>query len=219
MSRDGWLKRQKEVRDLSTTSLREGDTVLAVLPGSTRATIALFTNFGVAYTARIADVPASTGYGEPMQKLFKFRDGERVIAAFGLDPRVAGQIVGPEGKPPPLHALAVTSDGYSLRFSLGGVVEPSTRTGRRYARPTKGAEVVGVVKVTGGEIVIAATEQALHLRRDTLFPVTGHQDSHQFRHGAFQGDRAANGRGNLRSGKANRCHRGTFPKNCSQRKS
>ncbi len=38
VSRDGWVKRQKEVRDLSTTRLREGDSVLAVLPGSTRAT-------------------------------------------------------------------------------------------------------------------------------------------------------------------------------------
>ena len=33
-----------------------------------------------AYTARIIDVPASTGYGEPIQKLFKFGDGERVVA-------------------------------------------------------------------------------------------------------------------------------------------
>src|SRR6185436_19088825 len=38
VSRDGWIKRQKEVRDLSTTRLREGDAVLTVLPGSTRAT-------------------------------------------------------------------------------------------------------------------------------------------------------------------------------------
>ena len=39
VSRDGWVKRQKEVKDLSTTRLREGDAVLAVLPGSTRATV------------------------------------------------------------------------------------------------------------------------------------------------------------------------------------
>ena len=90
VSRDGWVKRQKEVRDVSTTRLREGDSVLAVLQGSTRATVVFFTNFGVAYTSRIIDVPASTGYGEPVQKLFKLRDGEKVIAAFSLDPRVAG---------------------------------------------------------------------------------------------------------------------------------
>ena len=161
VSRDGWLKRQKEVRDLSTTRLREGDGVLAVLPGSTRSTIVLFTNLGVAYTSRIVDVPASTGYGEPVQKLFKLRDGERVIAAFSLDPRVAGRIAArKEGEAPPIHALAVTSDGYTLRFGFESFVEPSTRSGRRYARPSQGVEVVGVARVTGEEVVIAATRSA-----------------------------------------------------------
>jgi DNA gyrase subunit A len=161
VSRDGWVKRQKEVRDLSTTRLREGDSVLAVLPGSTRASVVFFTNLGAAYTARIIDVPASTGYGEPVQKMFKLRDREQVIAAFSLDPRVAGNIkTRKEGEPPPVHALAVTSDGYSLRFSLEPFVEPSTRAGRRFARPSDGVEVVGVAKVTGREVVIAATRDA-----------------------------------------------------------
>src|SRR3954470_10002998 len=118
ISRDGWVKRQKEVRDLSTTRLREGDSVLAVLPGSTRATVVFFSNFGVAYTSRIIDVPASTGYGEPVQKLFKLRDGERIIAAYSLDARVIGDIETPAAGSPRVHAVAVTSDGYSLRFSF-----------------------------------------------------------------------------------------------------
>jgi DNA gyrase subunit A len=161
VSRDGWVKRQKEVRDLATTRLREGDAVLAVLTGSTRATVVLFTNFGVAYTSRIIDVPASTGYGEPVQKLFKLRDGEKVIAAFSLDPRVSGNIAAKkQDAAPPVHAIGVTSDGYSLRFSFEPFVEPSTRAGRRYARPAQGAEVVGVAKLTGDEVLIAATQQA-----------------------------------------------------------
>jgi DNA gyrase subunit A len=161
VSRDGWVKRQKEVRDLSTTRLREGDSVLAVLPGSTRASVVFFSNFGAAYTSRIIDVPASTGYGEPVQKLFKLRDGERVVAALSLDPRVAGEITPKkEGAEPKVHAIAVTSDGYSLRFGLDGFVEPSTRAGRRYARPSDGVEVLGVAKVSGDEIIIAATEEA-----------------------------------------------------------
>src|SRR5688500_14077957 len=53
VSRDGWVERQKEVRDLSTTRLREGDSVLAVLPGSTRASVVFFSNLGAAYTARV----------------------------------------------------------------------------------------------------------------------------------------------------------------------
>jgi DNA gyrase subunit A len=168
VSRDGWLKRQKEVRDLSTTRLREGDSVLAVLPGSTRASVVFFSNLGAAYTARIIDVPASTGYGEPVQKLFKFRDGEKVVAALSLDPRVAGQItplpnrrgVVADDEPAPIHAIAVTSDGYSLRFGLQPFVEPSTRAGRRYARVGGGVEVVGVAKITGEEVIIAATQEA-----------------------------------------------------------
>ena len=168
VSRDGWVKRQKEVRDLSTTRLREGDSVLAVLPGSTRSSVVFFSNFGAAYTSRMIDVPASTGYGEPVQKLFKLRDRERIIAAFSLDPRAIGQISATPRKGavvaadevPPVHAVAVTSDGYSLRFSLEPFVEPSTRAGRRYARPSDGAEVVGVAVITGSEIVIAATQEA-----------------------------------------------------------
>ena len=91
VSRDGWVKRQKDVKDLSTTRLREGDAVLAAFAGSTRATCTFFSNFGAAYTCRIIDVPASTGYGEPIQRLFKLKDGEKVVAALSLDPRVDRQ--------------------------------------------------------------------------------------------------------------------------------
>jgi DNA gyrase subunit A len=161
VSRDGWVKRQKEVKDLTTTRLREGDSVLAAVAGSTRATMVFFSNFGAAYTARIVDVPASTGYGEPIQKLFKLKDGERVIGAMSLDPRAAGAIAPRKaGAVPPVHAIAVTSDGYALRFSLEGFVEPSTRAGRRYARIADGAEVVAVSRTTGDETIIVATADA-----------------------------------------------------------
>jgi DNA gyrase subunit A len=161
VSRDGWVKRQKEVKDLSTTRLREGDSVLAAVAGSTRATMVFFSNFGVAYTSRIVDVPASTGYGDPIQKLFKLKDGERVVAAFSLDPRVAKKIEAKkEGDAPPVHAIGVTSDGYAMRFSLQPFVEASTRSGRRFARTAEGAEVVNVGITTGEETVIAATSNA-----------------------------------------------------------
>ncbi len=161
VSRDGWVKRQKEVKDLSTTRLREGDQVLAAFGGSTRASCVFFSNFGVAYTSRFIDVPASTGYGEPIQKQFKLKDGERIVAAMSLDPRAIGNITPrKEGDPAPVHAVAVTSDGYALRFGLEPFVEPSTRAGRRYARPAEGSEVLGVARVTGKEILIAATAEA-----------------------------------------------------------
>src|SRR5207245_2179039 len=107
VSRDGWVKRQKEVKDLSTTRLREGDFVLAAFVGSTRAAAVFFSNFGVAYTSRIIDVPASTGYGEPIQKQFKLKDGEKIVGAMSLDPRVVGVISAKkEGDAAPVHAVA-----------------------------------------------------------------------------------------------------------------
>jgi DNA gyrase subunit A len=161
VSRDGWVKRQKEVKDLTTTRLREGDSVLAAFAGSTRATCVFFTNFGAAYTCRVIDVPASTGYGEPIQKQFKLKDGERVVAAMSLDARAVGNIhPKKEGAEAPVHAVAVSSDGYALRFGLDPFVEPSTRAGRRFARPSEGAEIVGVGRLSGGEILIAATADA-----------------------------------------------------------
>ena len=163
VSRDGWVKRQKDVKDLSTSRLREGDQVLAAFAGSTRATCTFFSNFGVAYTCRIIDVPASTGYGEPIQRLFKLKDGERVVGATSLDPRAVGNIKAAPKRPdapPPVHGVAVSSDGYSLRFSLEPLVEPSTRAGRRFARPSKDAEIVGVARIIGDEILIAATAEA-----------------------------------------------------------
>ena len=168
VSRDGWVKRQKEVKDVASTRVREGDQVMAVLPGSTRASVVFFSNFGVAYSSRIIDIPASTGYGEPIQRFFKLKDGERLVGAMSLDPRVIGNITTPSTRrggssdppEPPVHGVAVSSDGYSLRFSVEPFVEPSTRAGRRYGRVPEGQEFVGVTKSTGKEILIAATREA-----------------------------------------------------------
>lgn len=143
LTRDGWIKRQKEIKDPGATRLREGDQVLACLAGSTRATVVFFSNFGSAYTARIIDIPATTGYGEPIQKLFKLRDNEAIIAAFSLDPRVTGEIAEREGKTPEHFAVAATSDGFALAFGLSAFIEPSTRAGRRFAKLAEGSSVVG----------------------------------------------------------------------------
>ncbi len=159
LTADGWVKRQREIKDPSTTRLREGDQVLTVQAGSTRATIVFFSSFGTAYTCRIIDVPATTGYGEPIQKLFKLKDGERILTAISLDERRVGDLSEKEGYFPETYAVAATSDGYALAFGLGAFKEPSTKSGRRFARPSKGAVVVGVAEVHGEEILIAVSKQ------------------------------------------------------------
>ncbi len=164
VTRDGWIKRQRTI-NLDTTRMREGDEPLALIGGSTRECVVLLTNMGSAYVCRINDVPPSTGHGTPVQKLFKFKDGERVIGAVGTDPRVMEEFgepkpeLGEEYEDPYPHLLAVTRQGQSLRFTLWPHKEPSTSRGRMYARPGKGDEVVAVFKVYVEDIICALTRQ------------------------------------------------------------
>ncbi|HVR02450.1 MAG TPA: DNA topoisomerase IV subunit A [Polyangia bacterium] len=155
LSRDGWLKRAREVKDLAATRLREGDAVLAALRGSTKEPIAIFSNLGSAYVIRINDVPASTGYGEPVQKLFNFRDGERVVGAL---------LMSSADTPKGSRILAVTKRGYGLRFDPETHRELSTRAGRRFAKPAEGDEVVGIALVTSqaNEVLVCAVTSDAH---------------------------------------------------------
>ena len=133
VSRDGWVKRQKEVRDLSTTRLREGDCRAGRAAGQHARHRRVLHQLRRRLHARIIDVPASTGYGEPIEKLFKLRDGERIIAAYSLDPRVVGDITTRRGKatPPPVHALAVTQ-----RRIRAALQRRAVRRGEHARRPS-----------------------------------------------------------------------------------
>jgi DNA gyrase/topoisomerase IV subunit A len=82
LSRDGWIKRVRELKDPTSTRLREGDALFSVLTGNTRDRLVLFSSTGTLYVLKLNEVPATTGYGEPVQSLLKFGDGERVVAAF-----------------------------------------------------------------------------------------------------------------------------------------
>ncbi|MCY4612540.1 MAG: DNA topoisomerase 4 subunit A [Nitrospira sp.] len=162
ISTDGWIRRVGMVKDLSKTRLREGDTLLTALVGSTVDTIVCFSNFGSAYTMRIGDLPpARSGYGDPAQKLFKFKDGERIITALSSDPRLypsppnAGQPAASalplfdgateDGADPALgQGIAVSTAGMGVRFDLGPFKEPSTRLGRKFMKLRDQEEVVSV---------------------------------------------------------------------------
>ena len=169
LSRDGWVKRMGRITDLAKVRLRQGDELFSVVGGNTRDLVVFFSNLGSAYTIRINDLPASTGYGDPVQGIFKFRDGERAIGAISLDPRFltdVGSADDTSGKPPLNHLLAVSSGGYTLRCSIAAFTEPSTRTGRKFMRVRGEEEVIGAHIVQGKkEVVMLASQEG----RVTLF--------------------------------------------------
>ena len=158
LSAQGWVKRVREVKDLSATRLREGDSVLSVVAGSTRTAVAFFSNLGGCYVCRIHDVPQSTGYGDPVQKLFKLDDGERMVTMLSFDPRALDVPVPSEDaeEPEPPYALAITRSGFGFRFSLRPHREPSTRSGRRFAKPKDGDEVLAVMPIGDRDTVVCA---------------------------------------------------------------
>ncbi len=87
VTRDGWMKRQKSFSDVSAIRTREGDAVGWVYSATTQDTVAFFTNLGFAYVLRIDEIPATTGYGEPVQRQFKFADQERVVGVVCFNER------------------------------------------------------------------------------------------------------------------------------------
>lgn len=84
VSADGWVKRIRRSNDLSSTRMREGDFILAAHALSTLDSVALFTNLGTLFVLKVSDFPASSGYGTPIQKILKFKDGEKIVSSFGM---------------------------------------------------------------------------------------------------------------------------------------
>src|SRR5881296_533267 len=154
LSRDGWLKRVREVKDPTATRLREGDALAAVLPGTTRDRLVLFSTRGTLYVLRVADVPATTGYGEPVQSLLKFGDGERVVAAQLLREDGGGEAQPALPGREKTAILVATAKGYGFRTTPD--LSETTRAGRRVARVGEGDEIVSIEPVTGPMVVVAS---------------------------------------------------------------
>ncbi len=178
LSQDGWIKRVRELKDPTSTRLREGDAIKTVLQGTTRDRLALFTNRGMLYVMRINAVPATTGYGEPIQTLFNFQDGEQIVTvhiiqdhqADGLQGSNAQQNGTAASKPgqanlfthnappqtdrePGPALLLATATGMGFRFQPN--FEETTRNGRKIARLSEDDEVISIQPIRSGRTVCA----------------------------------------------------------------
>jgi DNA gyrase subunit A len=190
LSRDGWMKRLRELKDPTSTRLREGDAIYAVLSGTTRDRLVLFTNKGVSYIMKVHDVPASTGYGEPIQTLFNFQDGERVIATTILtgesptktppgestEEEMQGELFtnGKEPEAAPEGPLYLLATGQGLGFQFQPNFEETTRSGRKVVRLSDDDEVVSVEPVRGGRAICAtAAGKILAFPTEDINELTG----------------------------------------------
>jgi DNA gyrase subunit A len=158
LTRDGWIKRVGRLASVEGTRVREGDEVVAVVPGSTLDHVVFFADDGTACTMRINEVPASSGYGEPITKFFRLADQVKVIAAITTDERFVPAALPPtNGEPPGPYLLAVTAQGQTLRTPYAPFRVASTKVGRRYIKLNDGDKVVLVTVPRDEETIYLAS--------------------------------------------------------------
>ena len=145
VSGEGWIKRIQKVSSVDKLRTRDGDEVLAVVPTSTLDNVVIFASDGTAYTLPADQIPPSTGYGEPLSKHVRLKDGASIIAAITTDPRFTptDQLEWQEFPPTPYLFIA-TSLGQVMRLSFSLFRQPSTKNGRRFCRLRSGDRVVHV---------------------------------------------------------------------------
>ena len=159
LTKMGWIRRAKTVGE--NLRFKEGDTLLALIPANTRDNIAIFSSAGKAYVIKAYDLPAGSGFGEPVQHLFKFGDGERPVTAMNLTTLLSGAAAAPlveeeekekkkgkkkeaAGKPATIMGISVSARGVGFKFDLSMFNTVTTRAGKKFAGLKPGDSIMGV---------------------------------------------------------------------------
>ena len=164
LTKMGWIRRVKTVGE--NLRFKEGDDLLALLPANTRDNIAVFSSAGKVYVTKANDLPAGSGFGEPVQHLFKFGDGERPVTAMNLATVFAGA-PGEEEKgrqaeltlaPREVTAISVSAKGIGFKFDLGQFNSVTTRAGKKFAGVKTGDSIMGVDILDLPNVLFLTTE-------------------------------------------------------------
>jgi DNA gyrase subunit A len=177
LTRDGWIKRVGRMASVEGTRVREGDAVIAVAPGNTLDHVIFFADDGTACTMRMNEVPASSGYGEPIAKFYRLADQMKVVNAVTTDERFTPPDEKPKnGEPGAPYLLVVTAQGQTLRAPLAPFRTASTKVGRRYVRLNDGDRVVMATVLRGDEetLYLASAEgHVIHFKVDDINILAG----------------------------------------------
>jgi DNA gyrase subunit A len=184
LSQNGWLRKLKSLSgDAAALKFKENDAFLAALHLSTRDRVALVTSFGMLYVQKVFNLPYTrAGFGEPVQHLFKFKDGERVVQMFALPGEgaeahgggkqqlnLAFAAPGEAG----MECMVATEGGYGFRFLLDNFDE-TTRSGRKIMSLAEGDRLIKFSPVTGSQVFLASTlGKGLRLEVDQITLLSG----------------------------------------------
>ena len=148
LTKMGWIRRVKTIGE--NLRFKEGDDLLALLPANTRDNIAVFSSAGKVYVVKAFDLPSGSGFGDPVQHLFKFGDGEKPIAAMNFAAKLSGEASAEDAQPElalvprEVTALTVSAHGVGFAFDLGQYNAVTTRAGKKFAGVKDGDFIMGV---------------------------------------------------------------------------
>jgi DNA gyrase subunit A len=192
LSQNGWIRKLKNVIDPSGLKFKENDQLLECLQINTRNLLAFFTTLGNVYVSKAYNLPYTrSGFGEPVQSLFKFGDGEKVLGMLSLMAPV-------EGSAPPDQSdsqtsmdfvkkmkkqtkssdykdefMVVSGNGFGFRFPLSKLSE-TTRSGRKIMNLKNDDRMIGFAPVSHSHVFLATSKgKAVVIPTDQITQLTG----------------------------------------------
>ena len=175
LSQNGWLRKLKTLNDPSSLKFKENDQLLCITPCNTKDLLGIFTSKGIVYVTKAYSLPYTrSGFGEPIQSIFKFTDGEKVIGMVGLsaNPKQdqnhtqSSLNFGNE-----TEYMVASANGFGFRFPISNLGE-TTRSGRKIMNLKNDDRMIGIAPVTQdylflataqGKAVVIATAQITQL--------------------------------------------------------
>ena len=188
LSQNGWVRKLKNLSDPSGLKFKENDQLLGILQTNTRNLIALFTSFGIVYVSKVYNLPYTrSGFGEPVQSLFKFGDGEKVVSMLtlsapgeGLDTpeQSEGQttmdfLKSDKSGRNNTEFIVVSANGFGFRFRLSNLAE-TTRSGRKIMNLKNDDSMIGFAPVTHSHVFLATEKgKAVVIATDQITQLAG----------------------------------------------
>ncbi|MDR2337074.1 MAG: DNA topoisomerase 4 subunit A [Deltaproteobacteria bacterium] len=140
VTKDGWIKRIRQNNDPQSARLREGDSLFFTAPASTKDSLIIFSSLGCLYSIKVNELVSTTGFGEPVQKMFKFADGETIVQA-GIMTKDELQAIESQQE-----ILLWTKKGLGFRVNKS-ILSDTKRTGKKLIKLTDKDKLGGVLEI------------------------------------------------------------------------
>ncbi len=139
VTKDSWIKRIRQTNSPENTRIREGDSLFFTYACNTKDSLIIFTSLGNLFSVKVHELINTSGFGDPVQKIFKFKDKEKIVSC-----RVLKE--GEYKEESKEEIFLYSKRGLGLRL-LKSHISETKRNGKRLMRIREGDSLGGVIDV------------------------------------------------------------------------